>query len=216
MCERGGTMTRAKTFTLVGLLITMASLPSWAASSNESGYDIAGAWVGHSPPIPGFYSVPLLGTVSVSPTDPSRRQFTAVIQAVNAEVTFGGLFPDAERHPDSVATYVRSGPGTYQFTWMVYFVKSPPPGVFERPEVLYFWTFSGTVAFLDANTHKLNGVLSVYSNVDRPGLVVPPLGIFGVHDQDQDDDGFADAGEVPFVSLTDFEITFKRLPLMAP
>jgi len=43
---------------------------------------------------------------------------------------------------------------------------------------------------------------------------VPPLGIFGVHDQDKDDDGFADAGEEPFFSATDFEITFKRFRLM--
>jgi hypothetical protein len=208
--------------TLVGIIA--ASLTVWAESSQSQGrsrlppadYDIAGAWVGSSPPIPGFYSNPLLGTVSVTPTDPSRKRFAAVIQAVNAEVTFGGLFPDAERHPDSVATYVRSGPRTYLFTWIVYFVKSPPPGVFERAEMLYFWTFSGAVEFLDANTHKLTGLLSVYSNVDRPDLVVPPLGIFGVHDQDQDDDGFADEGELPFVSFADFAITFKRLPLMTP
>ena len=209
-------MTRTKIITLVGLLIVVTSLPSWAASGKKPGHDVAGAWIGNSPAIPGIYSVPLVGTVSVSPTDPSGKRFTAVIQAVNAEVTFGGLFPDAERHPDSVATYVRSGPGSYRFTWMVYFVKSPPPGVFERGEILYFWTFSGPVEFLDANTHKLTGVLSVYSNVDRPDLVVPPLGIFGVHDQDKDDDGFADEGEAPFFLLTDFAITFKRLPLMAP
>jgi len=35
----------------------------------------------------------------------------------------------------------------------------------------------------------------------RPDLVVPPLGTFGVHDQDKDDDPFADEGEVPFPLL---------------
>jgi hypothetical protein len=74
-------------------------------------------------------------------------------------------------------------------------------GRFVRPGQVLFWTFTGTVECLDANTRKSTGFLAFYSNVDRPDLVVPPLGIFGVHDQDKDDDGFADAGEAPFLSL---------------
>jgi len=210
--------------TLVGLGIAVALLPSPAgsAASRETGSLpagpclIAGSWVGSSPAIPGFYAIPLLATVSVSPTDPSCRRFTAVVQSVNGDTTFGGVFPDADKHPDTVGTYVRSGRRTHRFTLVAYFVRSPPAGSFDRGQVLYFWTFSGTAEFQDANTHKLTGLLSLYSNVDRPGLVVPPLGIFGVHDQDQDDDGFADEGEAPFASFTDFEVTYKRLPLTMP
>jgi len=175
--------------------------------------DIAGSWVGSSPPIPGFYSIPLLVKESVSPTDPSRKRFTAVSLPQNGDATLGGLFPDADQIPDSVGTYVRMGPRTYRFTSSAHFVKSPPPGTFDRSEVLYFWTLSGTVECLDARTRRTRGVLSFYSNVDRPDLIVPPLGILGVHDQDKDDDGLADEGEVPFFSSTDFEVTYKRLPL---
>lgn len=177
--------------------------------------DIGGTWVGNSPPIPGFYSVSVVATESVTAMDPSGNRLTAVIQPANGDATFGGLFPDADRIGDGVGTYVRLDPRTYQFTWIDHFVKSPPPGSFDRGQILYFWTFSGTVECVDANTKKLTGMLAVYSNVDRPGLIVPPLGIFGVHDQDADDDGFADEGEVPFVSLP-WNITFKRLPVTTP
>ena len=176
--------------------------------------DIAGTWVGTSPVIPGIYSIPLLITASVTPTDPFGKRFTAVIAAVNGDATFAGLFPDADRVlRDSVATYVRSDPGTYRFTVVQYFVKSAPAGSFDRGQILYFSTLSGMVECLDATTLRQSGMLSVYSNVDRPGLIVPPLGIFGVHDQDKDDDGFADEGEVPFLFLP-FDLTYKRLPLL--
>ena len=46
-----------------------------------------------------------------------------------------------------------------------------------------------------------SGNLSFYSNVDRDGLL----------DQDADDDGFADDGEVPFVCLP-WEWTFSGSP----
>jgi hypothetical protein len=207
--------------TLAALGVAVASLPSraetaesWSAGSPPAACLLAGSWVGSSPPIPGFYANPLLGTVSVSPTDPSCRRFTAAAQPVNGDSTFGGVFPDADEHPDTVGTYVRTGRRSHRFTWIAYFVKSPPAGSFDRAQVLYFWTFAGSVDFLDPDTHKLTGLLSLYSNVDRPDLVVPPLGIFGVHDQDTDDDGFADEGEAPFASFTDFEMTYRRLPLM--
>jgi hypothetical protein len=49
------------------------------------------------------------------------------------------------------------------------------------------------------------GALSVYSNVDRPELVVPPLASFGAHDQDFDD-GLADQ---PFLAVL-LRITYTR------
>ncbi len=205
----------------VGLGIAVASPPS-RAQGNPSpdsrlqacACDIAGSWVGSSPAIPGLYSIPLLVKESIAPTDPSRMRFTGVTAPQNGDATLSGVFPDADQIPDSVGTYVRSGRRTYRFTTSAHLAKSPPPGTFDRSEILYFWTFTGTVECLDANTRKSTGFLAFYSNVDRPNLIVPPLGIFGVHDQDKDDDGFADAGEVPFFSAADFEFTFKRLRLM--
>jgi hypothetical protein len=207
---------------LIGLGIAVAAPPLRAQGDPSpqsgplaGGCDIAGSWVGSSPPIPGFYSIPLLVKESIVPTHRSGKRFTGVSLPQNGDATLGGLFPDADQLPGSVGTYVRSGPRTYRFTSSAHFVKSPPPGSFDRSEILYFWTLSGTVECLDANTRKIAGILSFYSNVDRPDLIVPPLGIFGVHDQDKDDDGFADEGELPFFSPAGFEVTFKRLPIDA-
>ncbi len=203
------------TIAVIGLGAVLGSPPSWARNARSGSLpadscDIAGSWVGNSPPLPGIYSIPLLIKESVTPTDPSGRIFTGVVLPVNGDSTFSGIFPDADQGPAGVATYVRSGPRSYRFTWLAHFVKSPGPGVFDRGEILYFWTLRGTVQCLNANTRTVTGVLSFYSDVNRPELVVPPLGIFGVHDQDTDDDGFADPGETPFYA-GEFGLTFKRL-----
>jgi len=189
---------------LVVLGIALASTSMWAEKDHDC--DIAGAWVGNSPPIPGFYTRTVIVTISFVPTDPTGKRFTAGgVGPANGDNTFGGLFPDADQNTASAYTIVRSRPGTYQFTATSYFTKSPKPPNFDRGEILYFWTFSGTAECTDANTVVFSGMLSVYSNVDRPPF----------HDQDKDDDGFADAGEVPFLHVP-FGLTYKRLPLMKP
>jgi hypothetical protein len=206
--------------TLVGLGISLACLlvgadkdgPTADRSLPAGACDIAGSWVSTSPAIPGVYANPLVAGAVVAPTDVSRQEFTAVVKAMNAEPTLGGMFADADSWVDSVTTFVRSGPRNYQFTQLGYAVKSLyPTHVFDRGQILYFAVFSGTAKFLAANTVKMTGTFSMYSNIDRPELIVPPLGINGVHDQDKDDDGLADPGEVPFLSLP-FEVTMKRLP----
>ena len=205
---------------VVALGIAAASTPVRAREGQPctpaaAAFDIAGSWVGNSPAIPGFYAIPLVSIESVTATDPTGQTYTSVPQPVNGDATFGGIFPDADQIAPGVGTYRRSGPRAYEFTWMDHFVKSPQPGVFDRGEILYFWTLSGTAELLDANTRSLTGMLSFFSNVNRPDLVVPPLGINGVHDQDVNDDGFADEGEAPFVALP-FDFTFKRFPAIVP
>jgi len=188
---------------LVVLGIVVASPPLLRAHDGHD-CDIAGAWVGSSPAIPGIYPIPQLITTTITPTDPTGKRLVGVLQPVNTDIGNPFLFPDSDRVPDTVATYVRSGPGTYRFTWIVYYVKSAPP--FNRGQILMFFTFSGTTKCLDANTVSMSGVISNWSNVaDRDNL----------HDQDKDDDGLPDAGEVPFFTLP-FEFTFNRLPLMTP
>jgi hypothetical protein len=194
---------------LLGLGLVLAASSTFAQSSPSC--DVAGAWVGNAPPIPGVYDIGFVVTEAVSPMDPSGHRFTAVTQPVNGDPTFGGLFPDADLLRGALGTYVRTGPRTFQVGLVDYFVKSAPTGSFERGEILYFERFNGTAECLDANTKVFSGNVSLYSNVDRPDLVVPPLGIFGVHDQDADDDGIADEGEVPFVAIS-FAVTYKRLP----
>lgn len=182
---------------------------------NPTDYDISGAWVCSSPAIPGVYLLPFLGTQTITPCDPSGKRFNLMGDAGNGDPTFAGLFPDVDRIPAGVGTYVRTGPRTYRFTFVSYFVKSPPPGSFDRGEVRYFWVNSGTVEFVDKNTRIDKGNLSFYSNADLPDVVFPPFGIDGLRDQDKDDDGFADPGEAPFLCLP-FEVLCKRVPLAEP
>ena len=204
-------------FILLGLAIVVASPQLQAQINKTPGFtcDIAGAWVGSTPPIPYLYSIGQVITATITPTDPTGKRLADRSQSVNLDPTTGGMFPDANRASESMATYVKIGPETYQFTMITYLMKSPPPGVFERDQILYFFTMNGKAKCLDANTMKLTGTVSNWSNVDRPDLVFPPFGIYGVHDQDKDDDGLPDAGEVPIVSYP-FEVTFKRLPQMRP
>ena len=198
--------------------LALVASPLWAQAKPAmppSACDPAGTWIGTGPPIPGFYDVTLIVTLNISPTDNTGKRFTGIAADANGDPTFGGLFPDADRISPGVTTAVRSSPGAFQATSIIYFTKSSPPGSFNRGQVLYFEYSSGTLTCPDGNTLVANGFLSVYSNVDRPDLVVPPLGIFGVHDQDKDDDGFADAGEAPFLRVP-WTITYKRVPLLAP
>lgn len=187
------------------LLTTLVAL-AIGASAQSPTCDIAGAWVGSSPAIPGFYNIPLLVTISFVPIDTTGKRFTAGGGgAANGDNTFGGTFPDADQNTAGAWILVRSRMGMYQFTATTYFTKSPKPPNFDRGEILYFWTLSGTAECPDANTLTLRGMLSLYSNVDRPPF----------HDQDKDNDGFADAGEVPFY-YAPWQLTYKRLPLMTP
>ncbi len=83
-------------------------------------------------------------------------------------------------------------------------MKSPPPGGFARGQILQILMFSGMTECLDQNTLYMSGIISNWSKVDRPDL--------GLHNQDKNDDGLPDAGEMPYFTLP-FAFTYKRLPL---
>jgi hypothetical protein len=217
--------------TVVAASILLGSTSLQAADENGSAnkslpaapYDIAGVWMGSDAAIPGVYTQPLLTTTVVTPADPSGHRFTYVAQGINGDPSFMGLFPDATQLATQVGTMVRTGPRTFRVTAVQYFVKPPKPGTgafgsWDRGEVQYFFVSSGTVSMLNANTRQEEGTLAFYSKVDR--AVVDPVftwifGITELHNQDRDNDGLPDPGEVPFVCFPSSAIT-KRLPLLAP
>ena len=172
---------------LVVLGIALASTPMWAQKVSDC--DIAGTWIGNSPPIPGLYTRWVYSTFTISPNDPSGKRFSGVGQPVNPPS------PPTEFVPDAVGTYVRSGHQTYQFTWIAYQVKADWP---ERSEVVGFWTFSGTAECTDANTLVLSGMVSFYDM-----------------SQDSNGDLLPDPGAVPYFRAP-WGWTLNRLPLMAP
>ena len=179
-------------FILVGLAIVIAS-PQLMAQIEPSHHgftcDIAGAWVGNSPPIPDLYTRALYASVTVSPNDTTGKRFASVVQPLN-----GPHRPEAF-DPDSVGTYVRSGPRTYQFTWIAHQVMSDSP---ERSLIVGFWTFSGTAECTDANNVILSGMVSFYDM-----------------SQDSNGDGLPDTGATPYFRAP-WGWTLHRLPLMAP
>ena len=164
-----------------------ASPPMWAQKVSDC--DIAGAWVGNSPPIPGLYTRSIFNTMTISPNDPSGKRFAAVAQPVNPPFSLMDFSPDA------IGTYVRSAPRTFEFTWIAYTVRADYP---ERSEITGFWTFSGTAKCTNANTVALNGMVSFYDM-----------------SQDSNGDGLPDAGAVPYFRAP-WSWTLNRLPLLAP
>ncbi len=172
---------------LVVLGIIGASPPLLAQS--DPSCDITGAWVGNSPPIPGLYTIPVLGTQTITPTDHTGKRLHGVIQPLNPP------FSLTDFAPDTIGTYVRSGPGTFQFTWISYGVRANYP---ERSQITGFWTFSGTVECTGADTLTLSGMVSFYDI-----------------SQDSNGDGLPDVGAVPYLRAP-WGFTLNRLPLMMP
>ena len=90
---------------LVVLGIVVASPPLLRAHDGHD-CDIAGAWVGSSPAIPGIYPIPQLITTTITPTDPTGKRFHGVIQPLNPP------FSLTDFAPDTIGTYLRSGRGS--------------------------------------------------------------------------------------------------------
>ena len=175
--------------TLVVLGMVVASPPLLRAH-NDHDCDIAGAWVGNTPPIPGFYKRTLIVTVTVIPTDPSGKRFAGVAQPANPPFK-----SETEFNPDGIYTFVRSGPRTYEFTLMAYAAKPDWP---ERSQITSLLTFSGTAECNGTNTLTLNGMVSLYDK-----------------SMDSNDDGLPDPGAQPYFRAP-WVFNFNRLPLMTP
>lgn len=200
---------------LVAALALMAPITAYGGAATPKGpCEIAGAWIGSSPPfLPQLGDQTLIFAETITPIDSTCERFTSVLTPVNPELTFSGLFPEAQAASDLFGTLVREDVGLYRLLLSTtYFTAPPPAGLPIRGPVIYFWTYSGTVTCLDtACSRKIQeGTLSLYSNIDDPGRIFPPLGIAGVSDQDDDDDGFADPGETPIFAAP-FPLASRRL-----
>ncbi|REJ86048.1 MAG: hypothetical protein DWQ36_14960 [Acidobacteria bacterium] len=162
---------------------------------------IAGSWLATSPAfLPELGDQTLLAIATITPIDPTCRRFAFELVPVNPELSFAGIFPEATVPPGLFGTLVREA-GGYRLFATAPSPEPPPPGLPIRGRVLYFWTYDATIDCADASceTFDLLGVVSLFSSIDDPEREVPELGLFGVPDQDRDDDGFADDGEVPLL-----------------
>lgn len=215
------TLTLALTFLLEGsspstgsALLAQDPLPRVASTrvAPHGSCKVAGTFLATAPAfLPELGDQPLLAIQTVTPLDPTCRRFAFSMVPVNPELTFAGIFPEAVTPPGLFGSLVREG-GTYRVTAVAPSPDAPPVGVPIRGRVVYFWTLEGSLDCIgDAcGGLAIEGLASLYSSIDDPEREIPDLGIFGLEDQDRDDDGFADEGEVPLLQAP-FPLTSRRV-----
>ncbi|HVS16005.1 MAG TPA: hypothetical protein VMV46_18965 [Thermoanaerobaculia bacterium] len=173
---------------------------------------VAGTFLVTAPAfLPDVGDQPLLAVVTIAPSDPTCRRFAISLVPVNPELSFAGIFPEAVLPPGLFGSILRDE-GGYGVYAIAHSPGAPPEGVPIRGRVLYFWTYQGTVSCPDDECFRLllDGVASLYSSIDDPAREVPELGIFGVRDQDRDEDGFADPDEAPIL-VAPFQLPGRRV-----
>jgi hypothetical protein len=133
-----------------------------------------------------------------------------IMKNLNPDPTLYGMFPDVTTRSDSVGQWIRTGPDTWDHTYIGYGTTGThDPG---HGDVVWMMVYKGTITATDSDTIVAGGRAEIYSGCDDPNHPV-----FGeIHDQDTDPrDGFPDADEEPIFS-TDFEVTEARMPMLPP
>ncbi|MBN1359160.1 MAG: SMP-30/gluconolactonase/LRE family protein [Sedimentisphaerales bacterium] len=132
---------------------------------------------------------------------------TVVMKVLNADPTLFGLFPDATTRTDSVGSWLRTGPDTWDYTYIGYGTTDTHEAGYG--DVVWMLVYRGTATATDSDTIVATGRAEVYSGRDDPNHTLGEL-----HDQDTDPrDGFPDVDEEPIFS-TDFEVTEYRMPML--
>jgi sugar lactone lactonase YvrE len=129
---------------------------------------------------------------------------TLVMKILNPDPTVTGMFPDVTTRTDSVGTFFRTGPDTWDYTLIGYGTT----GTHEsgNGDIVYIQIDRGTATAIDSDTMRASGRAEIYSGRD----------VSYYHDQDtKSRDGFPDAGEVPVIS-GDYVLTQYRMPMLPP
>ena len=209
------------------IFLVMGLLVCWIVSGQIRGSDesitplgqmnvfnIAGTWIGKFPIENSPYQIPLIVTETLTPIDLTGR-FSCVMRMLNSDFTFTGMFPETNSVSDLVGEVVRTGPDTYQLSVVGCGVKKPAledAAWADRGQIQYIWVLSGTAICIDENNVEHDLMLSLYSGIDNPDFAFPwnPGESFPLHNQDLDNDGLPDDGEVPIFSAP-FSHVSKRV-----
>lgn len=195
----------AAVIVLAAILLTT----SWSVVTGQSGdpdeVDPPGIWTGRQTRGPaGEEQMAWVEVIG----EEKNGMSTVVMKLPNPDPALFGMFPNATTRTDSVGTWLRTGPNTWDYTYIGYGTTGThDPGY---GDVVWMLVYRGTATAIDANTIVATGRAEVYSGRDDPEH---PL--FGpIHDQDTDPrDGFPDADEAPLFSA-DFEVTEMRMPML--
>jgi sugar lactone lactonase YvrE len=168
------------------------------AVSNE--VDLKGIWTGRQPR--GAAGEEHLAWVQVI-SEEQNGISTFVMKILNPGGTGFGMFPDTTR-TDSVGTFFRTGPNTWDYTLIGYGTTKTHDSGYG--DVVYIQLDRGTATATDADTIVATGRAEVYSGRD----------VSNYHDQDTNPrDGFPDADEEPILS-GDYVLTQHRMPMLPP
>ena len=197
---------------LMAAVVVAAALvltTSWSVVTGESDdpneIDPRGIWTGRQPA--GAEGEEQLDWVEVIGEEKDGIS-TGVMKVLNADPALFGLFPDASTRTDSVGPWLRTGPNTWNYTYITYGTTGThEPGY---GDIVWMMVYRGTVTATDADTLSVWGRADIYSGREDPNHPV-----FGeLHDQDANPrDGFPDADEAPIYSA-DFEVTEHRMPVL--
>jgi len=131
-----------------------------------------------------------------------------VMKVLNPDPALFGMFPEVTTRTDSVGSWVRTGPSTWDYTYIGYGTTGTHEAGYG--DVVWMLVYRGTATATDADTIVATGRAEVYSGRDDPDH--PMFG--ALHDQDTDPrDGFPDADEVPVFS-TEYEVPEYRMPML--
>ncbi|MFN0165542.1 MAG: hypothetical protein ACKV22_03845 [Bryobacteraceae bacterium] len=181
---------------MAAVAAVLLAAPSSARA--EAPCSIEGSWITGFADPPGPAG---LETDTLIPLDPAGHRL-----AYRGSITNPSLWtpfaPNAAVLSAFVGTFVRTGPGIYKFNMLSHAAEAPPAGAPGRGRTTSLARYRGTAECRGENTLVMKGTFTIFSAVDVPEM--------GIHNQDQDHDGFPDEGEAPLVSVP-VELVSKRV-----
>ncbi len=124
----------------------------------------------------------------IVPNDPAGNTTTIIGPYLVVDPTIGGMFPECDNRLEAVGRGVRTGPYTWHNSYIQYGSKGQ--------EIQFILLFSADETFSeDGETMDMYWTAEIY-----------------LPEQDADNDGFPDAGEVPFFAGKGSH-TLKRVPI---
>ncbi|MFN0172482.1 MAG: hypothetical protein ACKV22_39265 [Bryobacteraceae bacterium] len=181
---------------MAAVAVMLLAAPS--SASAEAPCSIEGSWITGFADPPGPAG---LETDTLIPLDPFGHRLAYRGTITNPSV-WTPFAPKAAVLSAIVGTFVRTGPRAYKFNMIMHAAEAPPAGAPGRGRITTLARYRGTAECRGGNTLAMKGTFTFFSALDVPEM--------GIHNQDQDHDGFPDKGEVPLVSVP-VELVSKRV-----
>lgn len=170
-----------------GILKTKSDMPE----SGWAGWPVEGVWIVVVPTPAG--NITMLHTLDSQ--DPMGAQFTTVIQQVNKNPTFFGMFPEADSASEWVGQTIKKGRNSYETTMLIYGTKE---GQGPLAEIVHIEVCNANWEIIERNRIEGEATVAVY-----------------LADQDGDFDGLPDEDQEPIICAY-YTYSAKRLQPIPP